>query len=245
MTRSTRASVAVPVRPPLDMCPAIDEGAGVAGIPYDAGDLRHARKRPAQFAVGRPASRPRRQLDVLAVHPFHHRHRRPHPAEAVEHETDRIDDGPVGVEHHLVPVVVGQADRQPHLQRTARSGAALAADEPRLDPLKLELAQRPFDAQQELVVAVVGIVDAGLVEDQGIGDAGDPQQLVPVGVVPRQARDFQAENDPHIAGGDASHQVAEAAAVSTVGPRLALVLVDHPDTKADLCFELSPRLTRI
>ena len=115
----------------------------------------------------------RRQLDVLAVHPFHHRHRRPHSAEAVEHETDGVEDGPVGVEHHLVPVVVRQADRQPHLERTARGGAALAADQPCLDPLKLELAQRPFDAQQELVVAVVGIVDAGLVEDQGIGDAGD------------------------------------------------------------------------
>ncbi|MCY4548686.1 MAG: hypothetical protein OXC28_09995, partial [Defluviicoccus sp.] len=33
------------------------------------------------------------------------------------------------------------------------------------------------------MVYIVGIVDAGLVEDQGIGDARDPQQLVPVGVV--------------------------------------------------------------
>ena len=224
------AASCAPVRPPLDPFPAIDVGAGVAGIPQDAADLRHARKRPAQLAVGRPASRPRRHRDVLAVHPFHHRHRRSHPAEDVEHETDRIDDGPVGVEHHLVLVVVGQADRQPDLQRAARGGVALAADHPSPDPLKLELAQGPLHAQEELIVAVVGIVDAGLVEDQGIGDAGDPQQLVPVGVVSRQARDLQAENDAHIAGGDAPHQVAEATAVSAVGPRLALILVDHPDT---------------
>ena len=218
-----------PVRPPLDVRPAIDEGAGVAGIAQNPGDLRHARKSPAQLAVGRPAPRTRRQLDVLAVHPFHHRHRRPHSAEAVEHETDGVEDGPVGVEHHLVPVVVRQADRQPHLERTARGGAALSAEQPRLDSLKLELRHRPLHAEQEPVIAVVGIVDAGLVEDQGIADAGDPQHLVPVGVVPRQARDLQAENDAHLAGGDAPHQAAEAAAVFAVGSRLALVLVDHPD----------------
>ena len=218
-----------PVRPPLDVRLPIDVGAGVARIPQNAGDLRHTRKTPAQLAVGRPASRTRRKLDVLAVHPFRHRHRRPHPAEAVEHEADGVDDGPISVEHHLVPVVVVQADRQPHLQRTARGGVALAADQPCPDPLKLELAEGSFHAEQEPVVYIVGIVDAGLVEDQGIGDAGDPQQLVPVGVVPREPRDFQAENDAHLAGGDAPHQIAEAAAVAAVGSRLALVLVDHPD----------------
>ena len=43
----------------------------------------------------------------------------PLAAEALEHQGDRIDDGTVRIEPHLVAVVVGQTDWQPQLQRAA------------------------------------------------------------------------------------------------------------------------------
>ena len=42
-------------------------------------------------------------------------------------------------------------------------------------------------------------------------------------------RDDEAEHDADLAGGDAGGEVAEAAAIGGVGPRQALVVVDHAD----------------
>ena len=147
----------------------------------------------------------------------------------MEHPADRIDDRPVGIEDDFVAVVVGEPDRQPQLQGAARRRASLAADEPCPDPLQLELRHRALEAEKEPVIAVVGIVDPVLVEDQRAGDPRDPQQLMPVGVVARQPRDLQPEHEPHLARGDPGHEIAEAAPVRARGARFPLVLVDHAD----------------
>ena len=70
---------------------------------------------------------------------------------------------------------------------------------------------------------------AGLVENQRVGNARHLQQLAPVVVVAGQPRDLEAEHDADLPGGDARHQVAEAATVGGRGARLALVVVDHAD----------------
>jgi hypothetical protein len=49
--------------------------------------------------------------------------------------------------------------------------------------VQLGFAHGPLEAEQQAVVEVRGIVDAILVEDEGVGERADLQQPVPVGRV--------------------------------------------------------------
>src|SRR5215469_15911760 len=43
------------------------------------------------------------------------------------------------------------------------------------------------------------MVDAVAVSDKSVGDAAKVEQAIPVGIVARRARDFEAEHDAHVA----------------------------------------------
>jgi hypothetical protein len=55
----------------------------------------------------------------------------------------------------------------------------------------LELAHRPFEAEQKPVVKQTGIIDAVVIDDQRIGHGAKVDQVVPVSVVSGQARSFE------------------------------------------------------
>ena len=63
----------------------------------------------------------------------------------------------------------------------------------------------------------------------GVGDGGDLQQLVPVGVVAAQTRDLKTQREADFASGDTRHEVAIAAAVGALRAGLALVVVNGTD----------------
>src|ERR1700756_4926851 len=46
------------------------------------------------------------------------------------------------------------------------------------------------------------MINAVVVTNESIGDAAQFQQTIPIGVVPREARNFQSENDAHVSQGD-------------------------------------------
>ena len=208
---------------------AVAERPRVARVLENATEARVVGQAPAQLAPRRAHPRPRWQPQALGPEPFRRRHRRALVPERLEHEPDRRDDLLVAVERHLPVLVVVQPDRQWDAQLAARCLATLPADQARLDALQLVLADRTLDVQQQLVAAIARVVHAGLVENQRVGNARHLQQLAPVVVVAGQPRDLEAEHDADLPGGDARHQVAEAATVGGRGARLALVVVDHAD----------------
>ena len=195
---------------------AVGESPRVTRILENATEAAVVGQAPAQLAARRTHPRPRRQPQALGPEPFRRRHRRALVPERLEHQPDRLDDLPVAVEPHLPILIVGQPDRQRDAQLAARRLAALPADQARLDALQLELADGALDVQQQLVAAIARVVHAGLVENQRVGNVRHLQQLAPVVVVAGQPRDLETEHDADLPGGDARHQVAEAA---TVGGR--------------------------
>ena len=58
-----------------------------------------------------------------------------------------------------------------------------------------------------------GSIDAVVVANQRVGDAAELQQPMPVGIVPRQAGDLQAEDDAHVSQRDFAGEASEAGAL--------------------------------
>lgn len=59
-----------------------------------------------------------------------------------------------------------------------------------------------FEPEQEPVVKQPGMVEAIQIADESVGHATQLQQPIPFGIVARDARGFQAEDDPDLAHGD-------------------------------------------
>jgi len=112
---------------------------------------------------------------------------------------------------------------------TALGLGQLTADEAGAQDVELGLAHRPFQAEQQPVVEVHRVVEAVLVENEGVGQGADLEQPVPVGRAASQTGDLQAEHDPDLAHSDRGDQLLEPLAV-TVGTRLAQVAVDDHDS---------------
>jgi hypothetical protein len=139
--------------------------------------------------------------------------------EGVEERPDGALHGQVGVEHDMSRGIVDQAHRQAHLQLAPARLGQLAPDKPGPQHVQFSLAHSPLKPEQEPVVELGGVVDAVLVQDQGVGEGADLEQAVPVRRTAGQARHLQAEHHPDLAQTDGGHQALEALAVS-VGPRL-------------------------
>jgi len=75
---------------------------------------------------------------------------------------------------------------------------------------------------------VRGVVHAALVADDRLGQRTDLEQVVPVGAVASEARDFQAQHDSRVAEADFRDQLLEAAAVMRRAG-LSLIAVDGDD----------------
>ena len=88
---------------------------------------------------------------------------------------------------------------------------------------------RTVQAEQQPIIEVGGIVDAVLVEDEGIGQRADLQQPMPVGRVARQARHLQAHHDPGPPQAHLGDQVLEALARARGGARLPEIRIDDED----------------
>ena len=130
--------------------------------------------------------------------------------------------------HHLVVVVVVEADRQALPQLTAGGLVPQPGGQPGPDQVQLGLAHRALQTEHQPVVEVGRMVDAVGVGDQRVGQRAQVQQLVPVGVVAGQPADLDAEDDPDPAQPDVGDQILEPLPGGGVGPGPAQVGVDHP-----------------
>src|SRR5215831_17618632 len=97
-----------------------------------------------------------------------------------EYELNRLADPPIGMKHDLSQRITAIADGEP-LEKFAAAGFGLLA---RLQPLAYDLqfddTERPFDAQHQLIVEVIQIIDLLLVGDEGSKDLANFQQTAPV-----------------------------------------------------------------
>jgi hypothetical protein len=95
--------------------------------------------------------------------------------------------------------------------------------------MQFGLAHGAFEAEQQPVVELAGIIEPVLVADQRRGQRADLQQPVPVGVVAGQPGHLQPEHDPGPAHADLGHQVLEPLPARGGRAGVALVGVDGDD----------------
>ena len=57
------------------------------------------------------------------------------------------------------------------------------------------------------------MINAVIVANESIGHTAEFQQAIPIRVVPREARNFQSENDAHVGQGDFASEASEAGAL--------------------------------
>src|SRR5215831_10801978 len=90
-----------------------------------------------------------------------------------EHECNGFADSPIGMKSDLAQSVNTIADRQPLEQFTAACLGLLAREHSLPYDLEFDYAERSFDAQHQLIIEVIQIVDLLLVGNQGAEDLKD------------------------------------------------------------------------
>ncbi len=146
----------------------------------------------------------------------------------------------VRIDRHLARRIVGQADRQLHLQLTATRFGALTADQPRTQHVQLGLAHRPLQAEQQTVVEVAGVVQPVLVKDERIGQGARVIQArrQPSGTSPPQwnkgSPGFPGEDGP---GAAVAHGTVDTKSLTAWALTCCLLLRRHGlRMKRDLIF---------
>jgi hypothetical protein len=93
-------------------------------------------------------------------------------------------------------------------------------------PAQLGLAQGAFETQQQAIVGLANIIDALVIDDDGVHQAAQVQQVVPVAIVARQARDLDAQHRADTTEPNFGDQALKAGSLGAARPGFAQILVD-------------------
>jgi hypothetical protein len=107
--------------------------------------------------------------------------------------------------------------------RVARLHGALPQE------VQLVLLQAALQSQQEPIITLPRGVDRVLVNQEGIDDPTDLNQLLPLPAVARKAGDLPRGHGPHLAQADLRHHALEAGTRHRPGGRSAQVLIHDLD----------------
>jgi hypothetical protein len=89
------------------------------------------------------------------------------------------------------------------------------------DPSKIKLSHTQRAAFEQR-----WMIDTVVVANESIGDATQFEQAIPVGIIPRQAGDFQSENDSHVSQRDFASEASEPGAFVDAGAGQSQIFVD-------------------
>ena len=92
--------------------------------------------------------------------------------------------------------------------------------------MQLGLAHRSFEAEQQTVVEQRRMIDAVGVPDQRVGETGEIDEAVPIGVVAGEPRHLETEHEPDAGECDLSGEARKSGACDRAGAGKAEVLVD-------------------
>src|SRR6266700_2269601 len=170
----------------------VDVGPGVGRVVEDGQDPAVAQRFPEQLAIACPAPVTGGDLEVLGGEVADDRQRRAGILEEREDEPDRLLDRLVRVQDHATGRIVDEPGRRLDAQGALAGFLELAAQQAGPQPVQLSLGQGALEAEQEAIIVLAGVVDAVLVDDQGLGQGTQLQQPLTVAGGARQARRLQA-----------------------------------------------------
>ena len=213
------------------LAPAKHERAGVDGMPERLVDQPVA-DRPPDDGVRARDRAPDGEGQALGAPPQEDLPGGAQLVELLEHASQRGLHRLVARELKPAQIIELVAGRRDGEGLTAARLVPACLHHPVHDAVALQLADLTADAEHHAVGARRRIVEPLLVGDQGVGPAAQIDQVVPVEVVARQARQLEAHDDADLAACDGGHHAAEAAARLGQRAALALVLVDDDDALA-------------
>src|ERR1700752_4375565 len=113
----------------------------------------------------RSLNRVDRQLNVVITEPLECLTHAPQFSKLGEYELNRFADPSVGMKHDFTHGVAGIPNRKPFEQFAAARFGLLSCQQSLAYDLELDDAECPFDAQHQLIVEIIQLVDLLLVSD--------------------------------------------------------------------------------
>src|ERR687892_32027 len=98
-----------------------------------------------------------------------------------------------------IGIAPDEADRQASAQFSASSLVANAAIETGADDIEFGFAHRALESEQQAVVEQSRMTHAIVIADERVSESAEFQQTIPVGIVARQTRDLQCEDQSDVA----------------------------------------------
>ena len=109
--------------------------------------------------------------------------------------------------------------------------------------MQFGFAHRTLEAEQQTIIEESRMIDTIVVANESVGEAAEFEQAIPVGVVPRQARDFETKDDSHMAQCNFAGHASESRSIVSAGAGEPEVFVDDDDL-VPLPAELTGFLTQ-
>src|SRR5215470_12881079 len=170
-------------------------GAGIEGINENIADQTLGRNLPDELS---PLERVGRELQIVIAKPLEGLAHAPPFAKFHKDELNGFANPSIGMKDNLAQGVSHIAHRKALEQFPPARFAFLARLEPLPKNLQFYNAERPLNAQDQLIIEIVQVVDLLLVGDQGSKNLAHFQQPAPVFVRARQPRDLPAAHDSHL-----------------------------------------------
>ncbi len=120
----------------------------------------------------------------------------------------------IRVKHNRVAFGVTQPNRQGQFEGATPCFVEDAPLQTGTQHKQLRLRHRPFQAQQEPIIEGGRIIEPLFIQDQGMSEGTNFQELMPIAGVACEPRDLQAQDQPHMAESYLSHESLEPKAVS-------------------------------
>ena len=209
--------------------PAVDVGSCIPRILQDAEHPAAVGWPPYYRVRGRSPQRPHRQFQSGAPQGSHDGVGASQVMKQVKDQMEARLYFLIGIEDDRTAAFLRQTGGQGLAQLPACRLLTLALVQANLDLVQFRLAHDPGQPEQQPVVIGTWIEQALAVGDQHAEQGAQFHQLVPVPVVPGQARSIQAEHEAGVPKTDLGDQPLEAVPAVAGGARAPEILVDHLD----------------
>src|SRR3984893_17068701 len=192
-------------------------------------DVQHLvshQRRPSDIAAVGNTPVPTRKGQFLALETSYRGAGGTRLAKRLEYHPYGALDLAIRIQCHGTGGVVDEPDRQRDGQLTAARLVEEPAQQACPEHMKLGLADGPFQAEKEPVIEVRGIIHTVLIPYQAAGESAQLEQPLPIGVVARQTRNLEPQNDTGVTQCDFTDQVLKSLTVLGMLCRETQILVD-------------------
>jgi hypothetical protein len=168
---------------------------------------------PHHFSLMRPTPNPPRKEQVVLVKVAHGRKSRSRMLKAAKDLPNGGLHLHIGVKNNGVGFGVTQSHGQDEFEG---STPCLVEDSPLqtgTQHKKLSLGHGALQAKEKSVVKGCRIIEPFFIQNQGVGERTNLQEMVPIAGVACQSGDFQSQDQPDLPESDFSHEPLETQAV--------------------------------